>query len=109
YCTAVDHGAMPDGAATPDFNRTTRIGMHHRQFLHVAAFADRDQFIVSTQHGAEPHAAVPAETYTPHHLRVRSDPDRICIVEFVRNAVDRVEGHRMLLQLPADGSWADKG
>src|SRR5690606_41949050 len=52
---------VPRDAATLR-KRTARVGVHHRAFLHVAAFAHDDGFVVAAQYGTGPYAGIGGQT-----------------------------------------------
>ena len=56
---------MPYGHVGPDRERKAGVGVQHRAFLDIAAFADDKRFVVPTQDGTEPNPDIKSSRTFP--------------------------------------------
>ena len=93
---AMQNSMMPNGHISADRQWKTHIGMQHGTFLDIAARADADGFIVTTDHGAKPNAHIFGQDHMAHHLRIGRHPKAAlagCLGHKIIKRVDRHGGY----------------
>ena len=84
---AMQHGLMADGAVSCRWSGGAHIRVQHATILNVAAFAQPNQFIVTTQNGVEPDTGIFAETHATDDVRAGGNPIGSLLRQFRCNTV----------------------
>src|SRR5690606_25238850 len=103
--TAVEDGAMPDGASHTDGQRMAHVGVKDAMFLNVCFPTDHDRLIVTAQDAAEPHTHGLAEHDLPYNHRVRGNPEVVIGWHLRSNPVKGVEAHPFPRRRCSDPVW----
>jgi hypothetical protein len=90
---AMEDGTVADGAAPPDRQRRSHVGVEHGVLLDVGPLTNVDQLVVSAQHGPEPDADIAAEPHPADHMRVGRDPEFACGGKLGNDGIETMDRH----------------
>eukprot|EP00913_Durusdinium_trenchii_P008294 g7791.t1 len=99
---AVDDRVVTDRAIAADPCREARIRMDHDTFLDVGAGANRNRFVVATQHRTEPDADILAQFHLADDVCVRRHPVAVLPGQRRPEFSEGIDRHRLFSRLRLD-------